>query len=332
MDGFSPFLEGNGSPMSEDLFIDSAQKAIDTFTELCSPSIADQVLSPFIYSVARLKPGSETFLASPNSQAPCRDCVPAVCDDSRNSAGVDYCFRDDSAPQNSGLQAGFLSNSLQMDVSGTHELQFNVSDADEATTVIPKSMMGVSIAERLLKALSLFRESSGAGILAQLWMPVNQGDEYILSTYEQPYLLDQNLAGYREVSRTYTFSAKKAPGSINGLPGRVFVSGIPEWTSNVAYYHRQEYLRVEHALNYDVRGLLGLPIFDRNEHSCCGVLELVTVKEKSDFDSEMDSIFQALQVCLGLHYFPSSTCSCLYYHLNVLFSANNILIRIVLCL
>ncbi|XP_010908915.2 protein NLP2 [Elaeis guineensis] len=295
MDGFSPFLEGSGSPMSVDLFSDSAQKAINTFTELCSPPIADPVLSPFIYSVARLNPGSETFLASPNSQASCRDSVPRICDDSINSAGVDACFRDDSAPQNSGLQPGFLLNSLQIDMPGRNGLQFNVSDAEERNTVVPKSMMGVSLAERLLKALSLFKESSGAGILAQAWMPMNQGDKYILSTYEQPYLLDRILAGYREVSRSYTFSAKEAPGSITGLPGRVFVSGMPEWTSNIAYYHRQEYLRVEYALDYEVRGLLAVPMFDLNERSCCGVLELVTVKEKSDFDSEMDSIFRALQ-------------------------------------
>ncbi|XP_038970251.1 protein NLP2 isoform X2 [Phoenix dactylifera] len=295
MDGFSPFLEGNRSPMLEDRFSYPTWMAIDSFTELWSPSIAGQVLSPFNYSVSWLKPGSETLLSSPNSQAPSGDSVPGICDDSRNSAGVDYCFKDDSAPQNSGLQAGFLLNSLQMDVSRRNGLPFNVSDADEGTSVVPKSMMGVSLSERLLMALSLFKESSGAGILAQVWMPVNQGDEYILSTYEQPYLLDQTLAGYREVSRAYTFSAKEAPGSITGLPGRVFVSGMPEWTSNAVHYHRQEYLRVDHARHYDVRGILAVPIFDLNEHSCCGVLELVTVKEKSDFDSEMDSIFQALQ-------------------------------------
>ncbi|KAG1328272.1 hypothetical protein COCNU_01G022060 [Cocos nucifera] len=281
--------------MSVDLFSDSAQKAIDTFTELCSPPIVDQILSPFICSAARPNPGSEIFLASPNSQATCRDSVLGICDDSRNSAGVDDCLRDDSAPQNSGLQAGFLLNSLQMDVSGRNGLPFNVSDAEEENTVVPKSMMRVSLAERLLKALSLFKESSGAGILAQVWMPMNQGDKYVLSTYEQPYLVDQILAGYREVSRSYTFSAKEAPGSITGLPGRVFASGMPEWTSNIAYYHRQEYWRVEHALDYEVRGLLAVPIFDLDEHSCSGVLELVTVKEKSDFDSEMERIFGALQ-------------------------------------
>ncbi|KAL5781195.1 hypothetical protein ACOSP7_006224 [Xanthoceras sorbifolium] len=40
-----------------------------------------------------------------------------------------------------------------------------------------------------------------------------------LSTSDQPYLLDQMLAGYREVSRTYTFSTEEKSGSFPGLLG-----------------------------------------------------------------------------------------------------------------
>ncbi|RVW34307.1 Protein NLP8 [Vitis vinifera] len=100
---------------------------------------------------------------------------------------------------------------------------------------------------------------------------------------------------YREVSRAFTFSAEDKSGLLPGLPGRVFMSKVPEWTSNVGYYNLEEYLRVKHAAHHDVRGSIALPVFDPPEMSCCAVLELVTVEEKSNFDSEMEMVCQALE-------------------------------------
>lgn len=153
------------------------------------------------------------------------------------------------------------------------------------------------LAERMLRALAMFKESSAAGILAQVWIPMKNGDQYVLSTCEQPYLLDQVLSGYREVSRKFTFDTEIKPGAIPGLPGRVFSSRIPEWTSNVLYYKEAEYLRVQYAVDHEVRGSIALPVFedDACETPCCAVLELVTMKEKPNFDLEMDRVCQALQ-------------------------------------
>ncbi|KAK6776195.1 hypothetical protein RDI58_027196 [Solanum bulbocastanum] len=153
------------------------------------------------------------------------------------------------------------------------------------------------LAERMLRALAMFKESSAAGILAQVWIPMKNGDQYALSTCEQPYLLDQVLSGYREVSRKFTFDTEIKPGAIPGLPGRVFSSRIPEWTSNVLYYKEAEYLRVQYAVDHEVRGSIALPVFEDDdcETPCCAVLELVTMKEKPNFDLEMDHVCQALQ-------------------------------------
>lgn len=163
--------------------------------------------------------------------------------------------------------------------------------------MIPRSP-SQPLAERMLRALAMFKESSAAGILAQVWIPMKNGDQYVLSTCEQPYLLDQVLSGYREVSRKFTFDTEIKPGAIPGLPGRVFSSRIPEWTSNVLYYKEAEYLRVQYAVNHEVRGSIALPVFedDACETPCCAVLELVTMKEKRNFDLEMDHVCQALQV------------------------------------
>ncbi|XP_052483825.1 protein NLP9 [Gossypium raimondii] len=155
--------------------------------------------------------------------------------------------------------------------------------------------IGRSLDEKMLRALSLFKDLSGEGILAQVWVPIKHGDQYMLTTSDQPYLLDQMLLGYREVSRTYTFSAEQKPGSFPGLPGRVFLSRVPEWTSNVIHYSKAEYLRITHAVNHEVRGSIGLPVFQPPEMSCCAVLELVTTKEKPNFHSEMEHVCRALE-------------------------------------
>nr|VDD04586.1 unnamed protein product [Brassica oleracea] len=164
---------------------------------------------------------------------------------------------------------------------------------------IPRSLSH-SLDEKMLKALSLFIESSsgsGEGILAQIWTPIKAGDQYILSTCDQAYLLDPRLSQYREVSRKFTFASKPNQCSSSpGLPGRVFISGVREWTSNVRYYKRDEYLRMKHAVDNEVRGSIAIPILEEaSGTSCCAVMELVTSKEKHDFDVEMESVCRALQ-------------------------------------
>ncbi|XP_057751897.1 protein NLP8-like [Arachis stenosperma] len=171
-----------------------------------------------------------------------------------------------------------------------------LSAADMGNCLVPRPFAW-SLDERMLRAMDLFKELVGDGILTQVWAPMKHGNDFILSTSEQPYLLDHILAGYRDVSREFTFSAEDKPGSFPGLPGRVFISQIPEWTSNVGYYNKSEYLRVEHAINHEVRGSIAVPIIDTlAEPPCCAVLELVTTKEKTDFDKELEIVSSALQL------------------------------------
>ncbi|XP_020993012.1 protein NLP8 isoform X2 [Arachis duranensis] len=171
-----------------------------------------------------------------------------------------------------------------------------LSAADMGNCLVPRPFAW-SLDERMLRAMDLFKESVGDGILTQVWAPMKHGNDFILSTSEQPYLLDHMLAGYRDVSRQFTFSAEDKPGSFPGLPGRVFNSQIPEWTSNVGYYNKSEYLRVEHAINHEVRGSIAVPIIDTlAEPPCCAILELVTTKEKTDFDRELEIVSSALQL------------------------------------
>ncbi|KAG6395514.1 hypothetical protein SASPL_146159 [Salvia splendens] len=139
---------------------------------------------------------------------------------------------------------------------------------DLRNTVIPRSPMLLPLAERMLKAMYLLKESFTEGTLAQIWVPVKSENKHILSTR-----------------------------SFLGLPGRVFTSRTPEWTSNVMYYNKTEYMRMKHAADHEIRGSIALPIFEDDSlgRSCCAVLELVTKKEKYSFDLEMKTICQALE-------------------------------------
>ncbi|GFP85210.1 protein nlp9 [Phtheirospermum japonicum] len=158
---------------------------------------------------------------------------------------------------------------------------------------VPRPLMP-SLNQKLQTALQLFKEgSSGGSMLAQVWAPMRSGDRKILSTYEQPCLHDQTLSGYREASRVFTFAAEPRADMFPGLPGRVFISKVPEWTSNVGYYNIDEFLRVQKALDHEVRGTIALPVFEGD--SCCAVLELATMKEIFNFDEEVESVCLALQ-------------------------------------
>jgi hypothetical protein len=283
-----------GSPMrsSDDPFGSAAMMNFDGFSELCSPSVADQ-----IFSLLNDPSATQQMFAMRSSLG---SSPPA------SGMNQDMLFDAFSGPMET-VAAPTQKINLASQVS-TIEADRVMKDSDEvvpsngqlqASNIIPSSVVSNLLADKMLMALSLFRKSLNDGVLAQVWMPIDYNGQVLLSTCEQPFLLDQNLAGYREVSRHFLFSVKEEPGLHLGLPGRVFISGVPEWTSNVLYYNKPEYLRVEHALRHEIRGSLAMPIYDPSRGSCCAVLELVTNKEKPDFDEEMDSVCHALQASLN---------------------------------
>ncbi|KAF5728791.1 Plant regulator RWP-RK family protein putative isoform 1 [Tripterygium wilfordii] len=214
------------------------------------------------------------------------------------TAGSSYNGEERMVFQEKGAQLGYHFDSINADDAAAE--QNNSASVPKITSTMANGMVsrpiGRSLDEKMLRALSLFKESSGGGILAQVWLPIKHGDKYMLSTYDQPYVLDKVLTGYREVSRKFTFSTGVKQEFPLGLPGRVFVSKVPEWTSNVKFYRDAEFLRVNHAVNHAVRGSIALPVFENHGMSCCAVLELVTIKEKPNFDSEIEAICHALKV------------------------------------
>ncbi|PIN14777.1 hypothetical protein CDL12_12594 [Handroanthus impetiginosus] len=157
----------------------------------------------------------------------------------------------------------------------------------------------ISVKKRLLQAINHLKDAvRDKDILIQIWVPVKRGGRQVLTTNNQPFSLNpncKNLADYRDVSRNYQFAAEEDAKEFAGLPGRVFLNKLPEWTPDVRFFKREEYPRVNHAQRYDVRGSLALPVFEQGSGNCLGVVEIVTTSQKVNYRPELENICKALE-------------------------------------
>jgi len=152
--------------------------------------------------------------------------------------------------------------------------------------------------ERMMRALRYIKESTGQTLLAQVWVPVKRESKCVLTTSGQPFVLDPSsdkITHFRTVSLNYVFSAEEDSDELLGLPGRVFLKKTPEWTPNVQYYSSNEYPRVFHAQHYNVRGTIALPVFESENQSCVGVVELIMATQKIHYAPEFEQVCKALQ-------------------------------------
>lgn len=157
-----------------------------------------------------------------------------------------------------------------------------------------------SVKERLVLAVEYLKEcTKNMNVLIQIWVPIRKEGRYFLSTYDQPYSFDPNsksLADYRNVSRAYQPAVEEDREESVGIPGRVFLGRLPEWTPDVRFFKRDEYPRVSYAQQYDIRGSLALPFFERGSGTCLGVVEIVTTTQKINYRPELEHVCQALEV------------------------------------
>ncbi|KAL8030392.1 hypothetical protein ABFX02_14G283600 [Erythranthe guttata] len=157
----------------------------------------------------------------------------------------------------------------------------------------------LSVIDRLIQALAYIKDCSrDKNVLIQVWVPVNGGGKRVLTTNNQPFSLDLNcpsLAHYREISVNYQFPAEEDSKEVVGLPGRVFRNKVPEWTPDVRFFTRDEYPRVDHANQYDVRGTLAVPVLEQGSGNCLGVIEVVLTTQKIQYRPELESVCKALE-------------------------------------
>ncbi|CAI9786438.1 unnamed protein product [Fraxinus pennsylvanica] len=162
------------------------------------------------------------------------------------------------------------------------------SSTNPTRTISPK--------KRLVQAIEYLKDSTrDKDVLIQIWVPIKRGGRHVLTTYNQPFSLNSNsksLAEYRDVSRNYQFAAEEDSKDLIGLPGRVFLNKLPEWTPDVRFFKREEYPRVDHAQQYNVSGSLALPVFERGSGNCLGVVEILTTSQKAP---ELENVCKALE-------------------------------------
>ncbi|XP_050204076.1 protein NLP4 [Mercurialis annua] len=190
------------------------------------------------------------------------------------------------------------------DINSVVTLENNAADASEVSRrwwIGPRANPGprTSVIDRLITALSYIKDfTKDKDVLIQLWVPVNRGGRRILVTYDQNFALVPNcqrLANYRDISVNYQFSAEENSKDMVGLPGRVFLGKVPEWTPDVRFFTSDEYPRVDHAQQYGVRGTLALPVFEQGSRTCLGVIEVVTTAQKIMYQPELENVCRALE-------------------------------------
>ncbi|XP_027354743.1 protein NLP4-like isoform X2 [Abrus precatorius] len=165
----------------------------------------------------------------------------------------------------------------------------------------PNPGPGPSIMEKLIRALKLIKYyNRNKDMLIQIWVPVHRGGKPILAANDLLFSLESrspNLAKYREISARYQFSAEEEDSKelVPGLPGRVFRDKVPEWTPDVRFFRSDEYPRVDHAQEYDVRGTLAVPIFEQGSRMCLGVVEVVMTTQQINYGPELESVCKALE-------------------------------------
>lgn len=187
--------------------------------------------------------------------------------------------------------------------SGLSEEEKVVGEGETRKRTLTRALSSppMSFRDRLLQAVRYIGRLR-MDVLVQVWMPVVQqtsssSSKRVLITRDQPFVLEQKndkLSNFRSASEDYEFAADAGITGM-GLPGRVFVHQMPEWSPNVQMYNCQEYLRHVEAQRCDVRGSLALPIMDPVSSQCVAVIELVGCTEKIQFHSDVDIVSRAVQ-------------------------------------
>ncbi|KAK3195528.1 hypothetical protein Dsin_026838 [Dipteronia sinensis] len=178
---------------------------------------------------------------------------------------------------------------------------FLVEESGKRLWIAPRANSGPSspVAQRLVQAIGHMKDHiKDRNVLVQIWVPVKRGDKQVLTTYDQPYFHDpdsKSLSSYRNVSKTYHFAADEDSKELAGLPGRVYLGRLPEWTPDVRFFRSDEYPRVDFAQQFDVHGSIALPVFERSSGTCLGVVEVITTSQKANYRPDLENVCKALE-------------------------------------
>ncbi|KAI3725549.1 hypothetical protein L1987_65339 [Smallanthus sonchifolius] len=213
---------------------------------------------------------------------------------------IDHIPEDVQEETQSQTADGILSKAHVSNSVGFHNRSGNFLESSHTRRRlwIPPGV-NVGVKERLICAIENMKHSAlHQNALIQIWLPENREGNKVLSTSDQLFSLGSNcpkLSKFRNISENYCFAAAGDSKDIVGLPARVFLGKVPEWTPDVRFFKPVEYPRVVHAQQYDVRGSVAVPIFDLDRRRCLGVMEVVMTTQKSNYTPEIEDFCKALE-------------------------------------
>nr|XP_043631833.1 protein NLP4-like [Erigeron canadensis] len=145
--------------------------------------------------------------------------------------------------------------------------------------------------KRLIQAIHYLKESiTDVDILIQLWLPVARGGECVLTTEDQPFILNSRSKGlldYREISKSQLFATDDDSEAFFGLPSLVFLKKFPMCTP-----------RGKEDINQNAHqfcGFLDIPVFELGSGTCLGVIEIVTTSQYVNYHDQLNNICTALE-------------------------------------
>nr|XP_043639879.1 protein NLP7-like [Erigeron canadensis] len=165
-----------------------------------------------------------------------------------------------------------------------------------AESIVPSYQKTRDKIKSALKQLS-FREQC---VLVQFWSPDPAGKHQFLTTRDQPFGLgvidDQGLCSYRKYSEHNPFFIDKDHQEYNlSPPLRVYMQGLPEWSSDLTNYSPEDFPLQDFAIRCNFHGYLALPVFDSTTRFCVGVLELLMSSKYTSYDYEVQQVHSVLK-------------------------------------
>ena len=134
-------------------------------------------------------------------------------------------------------------------------------------------------------------------VLGQVWRPLRRGgtEEVLLSTRGAPHVCGdgRRKEDFRAINESFALHLGE------GIPGRVYATGRPEWAVNVQLFDMEYFPRINYAIVYGIVSCLCIPVWRvaDQEGPPVAVAEFMWGKETKNFEEHIEFISQVMREC-----------------------------------
>jgi len=134
-------------------------------------------------------------------------------------------------------------------------------------------------------------------VLGQVWRPLQRGStkEVLLSTRGAPSVCGdgRRKEDFRAINESFALHLGE------GIPGRVYATGRPEWAANVQLFDVEYFPRINYAIVYGIVSSLCIPVWRvaDQEGPPVAVVEFMWGEETKNFEEHIDLISQVVLEC-----------------------------------